>query len=613
MPDKSILQSAFSSDSPSTPSGYILNEVSNYSFINDSNCIYLESYLIKKLKKNDPITKFKCLRIIKHLCDKGNPSFKMLIQRHANQIKHCQGYKGVYDPVYGDTLSELVREEASHCLKSIFSSNNRSDCNIRVTSGDNMRVIGTNNRMMGSKMNNCGDSGSNSCGVSNYGNRIHGFGNPNFIDNCEYSDKSNISSIGNSIIYNAKIGRYSQVVEDISDLVLKVIPNKLINGISNYYTGTGNGTCGLSSANCNRQRAIYNLNSNIRPERNILEYSGDTVRRNGAVNGFSSGSIVNDFYANGERINSKQEHLCRFSRFESKKENSGEKQISYVKNDLLEANFIENYCSVTGLIVTPSNEQLQNSIREILKLDVPLVISLLHEKLKHYYYDHCEISSNNPNEKNSEHNKINIGSDSVNIDDSKCSLSPNNANSNKVKVVHRILCLLLSLLELNETTKDYLINYSDHNFTQLLNNISNHNSQFKKKAKLITEIINSGYQNSTGNRSGVLKTDFASKDCIEITDNLIDIDDQQDNNVLILGGNGGFKGSEVNIVDPSGNSDLQKTENTKELNTLFKNLSIKNRKVSSEHFDNKGPLSDTITDSGKKESGYIGSLIDFDF
>ncbi|KAK6587747.1 epsin like ENTH domain (alpha-alpha superhelix)involved in vesicular transport [Cryptosporidium xiaoi] len=615
MSDKSVLQSAFSSDSPSTPSGYILNEVSNYSFTSDNNCVYLENYLIKKLKKNDPVTKFKSLRIIKHLCDKGNPSFKILIQRHASQIRYCQGYKGSYDPVYGDTLSELVREEAIQCLKSIFSNSNKNDCNIKVANGEGMRIIGSNNRIMDNNTNGFGSYGNNVGGVNNYKNRIHGFGNPSFIDKFEYSNKSDISSIGNSIIYNAKIGRYNQVVEDISDLVLKVIPNKLVNGISNYYTNNGNNIYGASSSSSyNRQRELHNISNTIRPNQNIFECNVNNMRQSSTATNFSNLNTINGVIGNNAKINNTQDNLGRFSKFESRKENCKTEPISYVKNDALETSFVENYCLVTGLIVTPSSEQLQNNIKEILKLDVPVVISLLHKKLKQYYLHYFD-SGNDLSERDKVHN----GSGSSNIDDSK--LSPlNNARSDDQKIVYRILCLLLSLLELNGTTKDCLIEYSNDDFIQLLDNVSNYNLQCRKKAKLITEIIkNDGQSNSNGKISDTSETTSFFENTIEITDNLIEIDEPSNENIELESSNSSI----INSKEVLGVSNAEKTQET---NTLFKNLSIKNRKTNIEHVDNNNNslLSGTVIDNKQKQSlncefkpakelEGIGSLIDLDF
>ena len=82
----------------------------------------------------------------------------------------------------------------------------------------------------GSTMDNVG------CDRSvNYKSRIHGFGNPHFVEKVD-NNSTDISQIGSSIVYNAKTGQYNQVVEDLSDLVLIVLPNKLINGLADYYS-----------------------------------------------------------------------------------------------------------------------------------------------------------------------------------------------------------------------------------------------------------------------------------------------------------------------------------------------------------------------------------------
>lgn len=559
MLDRGLLQSIFGSDSASAPSGYQLNEVTNLSYIQEGSCNYLEDYLIKKLKRNDPKVKFKALRLIKHLCENGNPTFKMLVQRHANQIRVCQSYKGTFDPVYGDTLSELVREEAIQCLKSIFSSNNRSDESIKV---------GNQSKGSGLKANG---SANNS-----YKDRIHGFGNPNFIDKIEPdNDSMDISQIGNSIVYNAKIGQYNQVVDDLSELVLKVLPNKLINGISNYY---GNSRSGAKPAN-------FSYQSNPEPRRDF---------RDGFFNSEISRGVTN--IQNYQIPTYKQKDFPECKIEENKLQYSkptitiNSQNIS--SGNTLETHFVESYCSSTGLIMNPSNEILQNSIKEIQKLDIPIVIKLLHNKL----IDLSDTDTNFGKKDNETHSNGNDEqTDSYYIDKNEQHKSPYTSNQtlkseSNFKVIYKILCLILSMLETNQNTKKSLIEYSNDDFIHFLNTISTSNIHCRRKVKQIIEVL--GASTSTSTSHAVAHAPQCPPD-VELTNNLIDLSTESTD----------FKADkELNSVTDLTDSLLilsnQTQENSYKKNNLFKNLSIKN------HSNKAGAINSRRQQQDKQTKGF---------
>ncbi|OII74556.1 epsin like ENTH domain-containing protein [Cryptosporidium ubiquitum] len=532
MLDKGLLQSIFGSDSASAPSGYQLNEVTNLSYMQEGICSYLEDYLIKKLKRNDPKVKFKSLRLIKHLCENGNPTFKILAQRHANQIRLCQSYKGPFDPVYGDTLSELVREEAVQCLKSIFSSNNRIDGSIKV---------GNQTKGLGQRANELSNS--------SYKDRIHGFGNPNFIDKIEQdSDSMDISQIGSSIVYNAKIGHYNQVVDDLSELVLKVLPNKLINGISNYYGG--------------------NYKDTIRPVNN--NYQNKPAFRRDFRDGF-----FNDEISRGvTNSQSYQTSTCKQGNFteskiEEHKTHSKPTVIVESQNvsnsNTLEIHFVENYCSTKGLILNPSNELLQNSIKEIQKLDIPIVIKMLHNKL----IDLSNTGSNCLKKDNETQNSgIDYQTDNHYTDINEQHNSPCTSNhllnlksEGNFKIIYKILCLILSMLETNQNTKKHVIEYVNDDFTHLLNQISATNIHCRRKVKQIIETLGA---------DACMHAPHCPPE-VELTNNLIDF--STENKV--------FKSDEdfnsmIDLTDSLLTLSHQTQENSDKKNNLFKNLSIKN-------------------------------------
>ncbi|KAK9174305.1 ENTH domain containing protein [Cryptosporidium meleagridis] len=535
MLDRGLLQSIFGSDSASAPSGYQLNEVTNLSYIQEGSCNYLEDYLIKKLKRNDPKVKFKALRLIKHLCENGNPTFKMLVQRHANQIRVCQSYKGTFDPVYGDTLSELVREEAIQCLKSIFSSNNRNDESIKV-----------GNQIKGSGLK------ANGSANNSYKDRIHGFGNPNFVDKIEPdNDSINISQIGNSIVYNAKIGQYNQVVDDLSELVLKVIPNKLINGISNYY---GNSRSGANPAN-------FSYQSNPEPRRDFRDGFFNNEISRGVTN------IQNDQIPTYKQENSPKYKIEK-NKFQYSKPTMTINGQNILSGNTLETHFVENYCSSTGLIMNPSNEILQKSIKEIQKLDINIVIKLLHNKL----IDLSDTDTNFGKKVDETHGNGNYEqTDSYFIDNNEQHKSPYTSNQtlkseSNFKVIYKILCLILSMLETNHNTKKSLTEYSNDDFIHLLNTISASSVHCRRKVKQIIEALGSGAKTSHAT--------VHAPQCppeVELTNNLIDLStegtDFKDDKKL---------NSATDLTDSLLTLSSQTQENSYKKNNLFKNLSIKN-------------------------------------
>ncbi|KAH8584918.1 epsin like ENTH domain [Cryptosporidium sp. chipmunk genotype I] len=565
MLDRGLLQSIFSSDSASAPSGYQLNEVTNLSYMQEGGCNYLEDYLIKKLKRNDPKVKFKALRLIKHLCENGNPTFKILAQRHANQIRICQSYKGAFDPVYGDTLSELVREEAIQCLKSIFSSENRCGESIKV--GNQSKVLGFK---------------PNEFAKNSYKDRIHGFGNPNFIDKIEQdTDSMNISQIGTSIVYNAKIGQYNQVVDDLSELVLKVLPNKLINGISNYY---GNSRSGSRPVNSNYQ-------SNPASRRNF---------RDGFFNDEISTGVVN--LQNYPVTTQRQRNFSETKLEENKIHYSKLAVAIHTQNNsntnALETHFVENYCSETGLIMNPSREILQNSIKEIQKLDIPVVIKLLHNKL----IDLSDSGSNFEKKDNeTQGNDNDDQTDNHYIDNNEHksrTLNSTLKSEDKFKVIYKILCLILSMLETNQNTKKNLIEYSNDDFIYFLNQISTSNIHCRKKVKQIVEHLDAKTLNEQLHAS-------QSPPEVELTNNLIDLNTED----------ASYKAEkDLNSVNNLTDSLLTLSDHTQEnsdkKNNLFKNLSIKNRPNKTGAIDSRRQQQDEQTkDFGSKEN--VGkSLID---
>ena len=90
-------------------------------------CKQLEEYLLSKLAKDHSGVKFKVLRIIRYLCENDcSPEFRRLVQKKADAIRQCQSFRGVQDPLRGDSANKDVREEAAATMKSLFAAENSS-------------------------------------------------------------------------------------------------------------------------------------------------------------------------------------------------------------------------------------------------------------------------------------------------------------------------------------------------------------------------------------------------------------------------------------------------------------------------------------------------------
>eukprot|EP00439_Symbiodinium_sp_Y106_P077295 s983_g16.t1 len=99
------------------------SSIAQSTFADLNACQQLADYLLKKLEKDNPHVKLKCLKIIKHVCEQGKPEFKRAVQRKADVVKACLQFRGTPDPLKGDAPNKAVREEADLAVKAVFSSN----------------------------------------------------------------------------------------------------------------------------------------------------------------------------------------------------------------------------------------------------------------------------------------------------------------------------------------------------------------------------------------------------------------------------------------------------------------------------------------------------------
>merc|ERR1719282_1020995 len=124
--DRSVLNKATSADDAPTP-GYLYTEIAKSTFVDINACQQLADYLLKKLERDNPHVKAKSLRIIRHVCEQGQPNFRREIQRRSDVVKSCLQYRGEPDPLKGDALNKAVREEADATVKAVFSSDSSTN------------------------------------------------------------------------------------------------------------------------------------------------------------------------------------------------------------------------------------------------------------------------------------------------------------------------------------------------------------------------------------------------------------------------------------------------------------------------------------------------------
>eukprot|EP01083_Nonionella_stella_P158423 515702_1 len=119
-PTKKLLNSCTTEDRKQTTSGYSFRELSNATLSSISECEDIENFLIKRLKKDNPIVKLKCLRIIKYICEHGRDTFKINMQSKIGCLRSCTSYTGPLDPLYGDRDFKHVQATAKDVIKAVF-------------------------------------------------------------------------------------------------------------------------------------------------------------------------------------------------------------------------------------------------------------------------------------------------------------------------------------------------------------------------------------------------------------------------------------------------------------------------------------------------------------
>lgn len=114
-----VLFKATSDDDTPTP-GYIYEEISKLTWEDGEKCEDVLNFLVKRLDKDSPAVKLKCLRVLKYCVSKGHESFHRDLQRQVQPIKDATQFRGVPDPLRGDAPAKAVRDAATELLQIVF-------------------------------------------------------------------------------------------------------------------------------------------------------------------------------------------------------------------------------------------------------------------------------------------------------------------------------------------------------------------------------------------------------------------------------------------------------------------------------------------------------------
>ncbi|ESS28530.1 hypothetical protein TGVEG_301410 [Toxoplasma gondii VEG] len=191
-------------------------------------------FVSRKLERSDsdPFVKAKCLRLLKHLCERGHERIRGIIQRrYLHRIKACQTYRGPPHPLQGDAPSAAVRAEADACLRCLYAHENGAAAAVSTSIESTGRIEGFGPGSMRATPGAAGGyrvEGQSSSG-SNYGayggstpswsasaSSMVGFGNPHFSHEKQPSRREQalqlISSTASKILPTAVQEQLQKVV-----------------------------------------------------------------------------------------------------------------------------------------------------------------------------------------------------------------------------------------------------------------------------------------------------------------------------------------------------------------------------------------------------------------
>ncbi|GIL73671.1 hypothetical protein Vretimale_5445 [Volvox reticuliferus] len=99
---------------------YLMDELAEMARGSAESSEKIADRIAKRLQNKSPVVKFKALRLIRHLVNKGCAQFQRTMQRHASLIREHIQFKGEPDPFKGDAPNQRVRDAAKEASEALF-------------------------------------------------------------------------------------------------------------------------------------------------------------------------------------------------------------------------------------------------------------------------------------------------------------------------------------------------------------------------------------------------------------------------------------------------------------------------------------------------------------
>eukprot|EP01114_Cavostelium_apophysatum_P023256 TRINITY_DN8709_c0_g1_i1.p1 TRINITY_DN8709_c0_g1~~TRINITY_DN8709_c0_g1_i1.p1 ORF type:complete len:453 (+),score=94.68 TRINITY_DN8709_c0_g1_i1:103-1461(+) len=123
------------------PSGYILDQIASATFKSMSSCKKVVDVTCSKLTESSPNVRWKVLKLIRYLLEKGERSYRIQLQQNSELIRPSLNFNGPPDPFRGDIPYQLVKTEAKEVMRLLFSGDFTSPSS-SVTSESNQQPLG---------------------------------------------------------------------------------------------------------------------------------------------------------------------------------------------------------------------------------------------------------------------------------------------------------------------------------------------------------------------------------------------------------------------------------------------------------------------------------------
>merc|ERR1712072_678358 len=111
----SLIKKATKDDDEPVP-GYLFHEVKQATDSSQEACKRIQDYILDRMDHKSPLVKWKALRVIRHVAEKGQIDFKRGMQRNQDKFREAAHYRGEAHPLHGDAFNTRVRETAADCL-----------------------------------------------------------------------------------------------------------------------------------------------------------------------------------------------------------------------------------------------------------------------------------------------------------------------------------------------------------------------------------------------------------------------------------------------------------------------------------------------------------------